>query len=238
MTKINFVALTDIGKKYKHNEDSFFVPSVGDNKKLFIVCDGVGGSLSGEVASKLACQWIYKNYFSSKNSLLQAIQKVNKQLFDLAQKHSEYTGMCTTTVCILFEENYAQVCSVGDSRAYLFRDGCLDQITEDDSVVWKLFKDGIITKDAIRKHPKNNIITNSLGSEKNLKKVNDYRIETKIEDTFLLCSDGLTDLVSDKEIEKVLQEKIDLEKKVKKLICMANDAGGKDNITVVLVEFV
>lgn len=236
MKKIVFTALTDIGKKYQINEDSYVLPKQEDKEKLFVLCDGVGGSRAGEVASKLTCQWIYENRIVKGNSLTESIQMVNKKLFELAQKHPEYSGMCTTLVCGLFILNTLKIYSFGDSRAYLFRKNSLKQITEDDSTVWKLYKNGLISKDSLRFHPNNNIITQALGSTKNLKKKNSYKIRIKVKDIFLFCSDGLTDMVPDGMIKEILQKKIPLEQKAKELIKKANDAGGKDNITVIIVE--
>ena len=232
---------------------------------LFLLCDGMGGVNAGEVASNLTADWIFRDYYKldSKGYSLQRMMKkirqlfrnedqqddiaqiasrmkktiedVNARIYDLSQKHEEYTNMGTTLVSVLFIGCKVIIHSVGDSRCYRFRKGNLIQLTEDQSEVWELYKTGAITKDEIRFHPRNNIITSAIGTEYNVK-INEYIFEFNKEDLYLICSDGLSDMISDSEIERILISSLSLKEKCKVLIQAANDAGGKDNITVILIS--
>lgn len=258
---MRFTAKTDIGKRYKSNEDFYVLPMI--NKKvgieyvnpkagmLFVLCDGMGGGNAGEVASKLTATWITKDYYGEKktkiSSLLEKFNKpkkvemqaiirsVNKRLYKLSKEYEQYNGMGTTLVTALFKDEKIFIDSVGDSRCYRFRNNELLQLTEDQSEVWNLFKMGAITKDEIRSHPRNNIITMAIGTIEDIE-INEYEYTVQKKDIYLLCCDGLTDMVSEDDIKKILMAQDDLEIKANKLIQAANDAGGKDNITVILIE--
>jgi protein phosphatase len=271
---MKFYAKTDMGKKYKTNEDYFILPTskkiIGLSKidyklgYLFLLCDGMGGVNAGEVASNLTANWIFRDYYKlgSKGYSLQRLMKkikqifrntdqqdnivqiasrikkiieeVNARIYILSQKHEEYTNMGTTLVSSVIIKNRIILHSVGDSRCYRFRKGNLIQLTEDQSEVWEIYKIGAITKDEIRGHPRNNIINFAIGTEHKVK-INEYVYEVNKKDLYLICSDGLSDMVSDDEIEKILGSSLSLTKKCKVLIQAANDAGGKDNITVILI---
>jgi len=232
---------------------------------LFLLCDGMGGVNAGEVASNLTANWIFKDYYKldSKGYSFQKlikkirqifisedrednisqiasrmkniIEEVNARIYYLSQKHEEYTNMGTTLVSSLIIKNRIIIHSVGDSRCYRFREGNLKQLTEDQSEVWKLYKIGAITKDEIRSHPRNNIITSAIGTEPSVK-INEYIYEAIKNDIYLMCSDGLSDMISDEEINNILSTSISLENKSENLIHSANEAGGKDNITVILIS--
>ena len=232
---------------------------------LFLLCDGMGGVNAGEVASNLTANWIFKDYYrlESKGYSLQRlikkikqifrndtqqdnisqiasrmkkiIEEVNTRIYALSQKHEEYTNMGTTLVSSLIIKNRIIIHSVGDSRSYRFRKGNLIQLTEDQSEVWELYKIGAITKDEIRSHPRNNIITSAIGTEPGVK-INEYIYEANKNDIYLMCSDGLSDMISDEKIKKILNASISLEKKSEDLIHAANEAGGKDNITVISIS--
>lgn len=264
--KIKYTAGTDIGKKYKHNEDNFFVPKSKKNvihistnsATYFILCDGMGGANSGEVASQLTVNWLAQsisditnskfritkllskisinNKHNSLNSKIEhSIYEINAKIYELSQKHDQYTGMGTTLVTSVFWNNKLFLHSVGDSRCYRYRENDLQQLTEDQSEVWELYKMGAISKDDIRTHPRNNIITMSLGTAKNVK-INSYDYDIQIDDIFLMCSDGLTDMISDQEIVEILKDKTSLDSASKELIYAALEAGGRDNVTVILIE--
>jgi len=272
---MNFHAKTDVGKKYKTNEDYFILPS--SKKKnglskinyklghLFLLCDGMGGVNAGEVASNLTANWIFHDYYKLESKgyspqklinkiikifrnedhqdnisqiasgIKKIIEEVNARIYELSQKHEEYTNMGTTLVSSLIIKNRIIIHSVGDSRCNRFREGNLKQLTEDQSEVWKLYKIGAITKDEIRSHPRNNIITSAIGTEPGVK-INEYVYEVNINDIYLICSDGLSDMISDEEIKNILSTSISLEKKSENLINTANETGGKDNITVILIN--
>jgi PPM family protein phosphatase len=263
---IKFSALSDVGRKYKHNEDYFVIPKSSKNRLLinskrlysFILCDGVGGSKSGEIASQLTADWFNKalNSIQSKSSLFplifsnilrkgaegnfrieltKIIYSINTRIYSLANKHEQYIGMGTTLVSVIFLYNKIFIHSVGDSRCYRYRNNRMIQLTEDQSEVWELYKLGAITKDEIRTHPRRNIITMAIGTSKEID-VNSYEYDYMVGDVFLLCSDGLTDLVSENDINVILKERSSLKNTSKQLIDAANNAGGKDNISVILIE--
>lgn len=272
---MKFYAKTDLGKNCETNEDYFILPSskkkIGLNNidynlgHLFLLCDGMGGTKAGEVASNLTANWILRDYYKLESKgyspqrlmkkirqifrnenqqdniaqissrIKKIIQDVNARIYDLSQKHEEYTNMGTTLVSVLFIGSKVIIHSVGDSRCYCMREGSLSQLSEDQSEVWELYKTGAITKDEIRLHPRNNIITSAIGTEHNVK-INEYIFEVNKEDLYLICSDGLSDMISDNEIERILRYSLSLNEKCKVLIQAANDAGGRDNITVILIS--
>ncbi len=250
---MNYSARTDIGKKYDHNEDAFVLPEpnkkynvknpdIKNKGKLFILCDGIGGANAGEVASELTANWIFRDYYSTENNninltkrLKNIIQSVNLKIIQLANEYENYQGMGTTLVATLFLNNTTYIYSVGDSRAYLFNDKKLQQITEDHSEVWQLYKAGLISKDDLRHHPRNNIITMALGNNINID-IQQYECKYNKGDMFLICSDGLTDMVSEEEITRILNKDESLDKISKNLIQAANKNGGKDNITVIVIS--
>lgn len=261
--KIEFYGAKDCGRKYKHNEDFISLPNKDnflDSKSMniFVLCDGVGGGNSGEVASQLTATWLQKDFndsvkkrtgllhkivkFHSKKEkenlkilINNLIQNINEKIYNLAQEHQEYENMGTTLVSALIYDNNLIIHSIGDSRCYRIRKDEMMQLTEDQSEVWKLFKMGAITKEEMRTHPRNNVITSAIGME-NLSAINQYFFEIEKEDLYLMCSDGLSDMLSDEEIQKTINNGINLEEIVKNLIEKANNAGGKDNISLILLK--
>lgn len=249
---MEFRARTDIGCKYEHNEDSYALP-VRDEKfgiepcanrlgSLFILCDGMGGASAGEVASELAAKWLMRDFYRLEEppvdplkALGELLHNVNRRVFELSKTHELYSGMGTTVVAALFHGRALHAVSAGDSRIYRFRRLKLEQLTEDHSEVWPLFKDGILTKEEIRTHRKSNIITEALGISYDLNTFEDS-FELEKRDLYLLCSDGLSDLVPDSGIERILGENSDIKRAADALVSAANSAGGKDNITVILVK--
>jgi len=249
---MEYYAQTDIGKKYKHNEDAYALPELSEkynlnssdikNKgDLFVLCDGIGGLNAGEIASELTAKWIVKDYYhlpdgnNFPRELEQIIKSVNTKIYNLSEEHESYQGMGTTAVAVLFYENKTFICSVGDSRVYIFRNKQLIQITEDQSEVWQLYKAGEISKDELRFHPRNNIITMAVGAYHDID-VQRYEHDIKNGDIFLLCSDGLSDMVGDQEIRDILSKKQSAKKIAGHLVDAANNYGGKDNITVIVIK--
>ncbi len=252
---LNFAAATDIGRKRSHNEDYYILP-VEDEKReltrkkieqkghLFVLCDGMGGANAGEVASELSAGWTVRDFYNDDSSL-NALEKLKKiisnissKIYSLGIEHEQYKGMGTTIVAVHIEGCVFSICSIGDSRAYLLRDKNLGQLTEDHSQVWELYRAGSITKEELRHHPRNNVITLAIGGEE---KIEEYEMfscsgEMKKNDILMLCSDGLSDMVSEPDIKELLLSSSSLEKKCKKLVDKANEEGGKDNITIILIE--
>ncbi len=186
---MDYHAKTDIGKKYEHNEDFYALPEpdekhliaqqeIDNRGKLFVLCDGVGGSNAGEIASELTATWILRDYYAPGESagdntgrpakLKAVIHSVNDRIYALAHEHESYSGMGTTLVALLLLNHKAYIYSVGDSRVYIFKNKRLIQLTEDQSEIWPLYKSGQLSKDDLRHHPRNNIITMAIGIEKEI----------------------------------------------------------------------
>jgi len=255
-SNIRYFGITDVGKKRDHNEDYIVLPESSEISRfsiikrfmkgnLFILCDGVGGANSGEVASKMTStnisRMFYDSIINSENpikKLLKIITIVNKEVYDLASHSKELSGMGTTLVLTLIHRQIAYIISIGDSRAYLLRDHKFSQITSDHSEVWELYSQGIINKEEMRNHPRSNIITMAVGMDEDLPegKINCNHLLVKKGDTFLLCSDGLTDMVKESDIERILDKDNDVDEAVNNLISLANDNGGKDNISVIIIK--
>jgi protein phosphatase len=245
--------LTDVGRRRKLNEDNFLVDL---ETQLFGVCDGMGGHNAGEVASKMAIEtvgsfisrshrekeitWPYGldvNLSFDGNRIKTAIKLANKKVFKAADNRDEYTGMGTTVVAAVVTDNVMTIGSAGDSRCYLLRGGQLSQLTRDDSWVSAAWAEGILSADEIERHPLRNVITKAIGAKETLE--TDI-VEHKLDDgdLALLCSDGLHGMINDQQILETLNSTPDsLEEASQRLIEAANEAGGKDNVSVVLVRY-
>jgi protein phosphatase len=249
---LHYTAKTDIGKRYDHNEDFYLLPEPSEKfgitseaitakGQLFILTAGMGGANAGEVASQLTAGWVAAAFYQGEpdEALPAIIANINARIFDLAAEHEQYQGMSTTIVAAHVWDDRLTVCSVGDSRAYFFSKGGLEQITEDQSEVWEIFKAGGITKQELRHHPRKHILRQAIGGHRQLaaNDVNSYHRDMKPEEMILLCSDGLSDMVGDEEIQTILTDNgADLNAAADALIAAANRNGGRDNITVVLFE--
>jgi serine/threonine protein phosphatase PrpC len=246
--KVSFSAKSDLGLKRKINEDSFIADeSIG----LFMVLDGIGGHLAGEVASKLGLNTIKENVMRSltdkrltKNQNLslevqilnESLVLANKVIYEAANSQPEYFGMGTTVASLLFGSENIAIAHVGDSRIYLVRENSIERLTEDHSLVVEQLKRGIISAEEAEKSEMKNIITRALGADELLSPTVDELIPFN-NDLFLICSDGLTDLVTDEEIlEIILKNRKVLDQAIQYLIDKANEKGGKDNITAMLVK--
>ena len=229
---------TDVGLVRKGNEDSLYVD---EKLGLLIVADGIGGYQAGEVASQMAVEIIppmLKDELEEKGQIqkriLEAIYKANDEILAAVGKDPSLKGMGTTVVLALCNDDEIYIAHVGDSRAYLVRKNKLEQVTEDHSVAFQLLKAGRITVEEARHHPLRHVITQALGTQSYL--VPDINSFTWSKGGYLLlCSDGLTDMVEDKTIEEVvLREKGNLKAKCERMVELAKEAGGRDNITVIL----
>lgn len=252
---LKYSALTHPGLVRQHNEDFFLLPQPNakygvtrvdsaNRGLLFVLCDGIGGANAGEVASELTATWLFHDYYSNPLTCLpsvaleQIIVDVNRRIFELGKKYDRYQGMGTTLVAVLLIDHVAHVYSVGDSRAYLLRNGTLTQLTEDHSEVWELYRQGHIAKDEIKSHPRGNIITCAIGMKPDLliSEIGKYEQTLKKKDLLVLCTDGLTDMVREEAIASVLESGVTLPRTTQSLVDLAIEHGGKDNITVVLVR--
>lgn len=223
---------TDVGKIRNRNEDAAII---GDG--FFVVCDGMGGHKAGDVASRMAVDIINEELASKPRSiktLLTAIHQANDSVYRLAQSDRQFLGMGTTLTAMLVDEDQVVLAQIGDSRAYLYRGGVLRQCTHDHSVVAELVRMGSLSKDEARAHPQRNLITRSLGTETHVE-VDLFEIGRHKGDWWLLCSDGLTDLVSDVEMQDILY-RASLEEAADALLALALARGGSDNVTLLLAH--
>jgi serine/threonine protein phosphatase PrpC len=243
--RIDVAKGTDVGRLRDHNEDCADAFSPADpaqraNKgQLFIVADGMGGHRAGEVASTSAVQTISREYYDDSdgdtpNSLVRAIQRANALIHQQAQESSTQVGMGTTVVVAVVRGSDLYLANVGDSRAYLMRDGRVRRVTRDHSFVEEQIRAGILTREEARVHPQRNVITRALGSKPDVE-VDTYSGKLMPGDSLLLCSDGLYEYVQDRDIEAVLKEYPPHEA-VPRLVALANERGGSDNITALVVQ--
>ena len=227
MTLAGFAGATDPGRRRRRNEDSYVL-----DPPLFAVADGMGGAQAGEVASKLAAGAV-KEHGADVESL---VQEANRRVHQRSLEDPNTSGMGTTLTVAAVEDGVISIGHVGDSRAYLVRDGNLEQLTEDHSLVGELMRTGKLSAEEAGSHPQRSMITRALGTDPNVD-VDIFSVEPRVGDLFLLCSDGLTSMVDDREILRLVGEKRgDLQELVKVLIKAANKGGGEDNITVVAFE--
>jgi len=238
-----FGAYSDVGKVRKENEDSFYIPGEGDTAKLFLVADGIGGQNHGKLASMMAIdsmvKHVVRNYASKKDKeelLREATLSANDSIRRFSKESSEFEGMGTTLVSMLIENNEAYIAYAGDSRCYMIRNNIISQLTIDNSYVQYLLQKGAITIEEAQTHPQRNLITKAVGLEGNF-----YPEYEKVSllpgDILLVCTDGLTTMLSDEEIiHIILKKKRNIQNASQDLVKAANAKGGVDNITAILVE--
>ena len=237
-----FLSETDRGLKRSMNQDSCYAKELDPTSVFAIVCDGMGGANAGEVASALAVETISERVCarwrdgisedSIRNLLLTSITAANINVYDYAQIHPECRGMGTTVVAAVLHGDCCVIAHAGDSRAYVFHDS-LRQITKDHSYVQNLVDQGIISEEQAKTHPHRNLITRALGIDEDIEiDFNAFYLPEKAK--VLLCSDGLTNYVSEDEIAGILQNGSD--SAAKQLVSLANEHGGGDNVTVVIIS--
>ncbi|MCG0274668.1 MAG: Stp1/IreP family PP2C-type Ser/Thr phosphatase [Thermosediminibacteraceae bacterium] len=231
------------GKVRSNNEDAFYLPEGEDKPLLFIVADGMGGHNAGEIASKMAVEeissHINSNFWESGcKNVLQLIKEAfltaNTKIYRNSLEREEYSGMGTTATLALFKDGKVYIGHVGDSRAYILRDGSIRQLTKDHSLVWQLLEEGKLTPDEVRCHPMRNVITRALGVHESID-VDLTEHEYRKGDIFLLCSDGLTNMLEDDKIREIVLSAESVDAAADKLIEAANYYGGYDNITVEII---
>lgn len=227
---------SDVGKQREKNEDYFIVD---DKRHLYLIADGMGGHNAGEEASRIACT-TFSELFSvqdadMKEHIITCLKKTNEVVHSLAESEIDFEGMGTTMVTCYCSENIAHICHAGDSRAYLLRDNKLVQLTEDHSAVALMVRQGYITREEAEDHPLKNRITKAVGTMSEIEP--DYRAcDLQKNDLLLLCTDGLTNMVKEQDIQGILEQESSLEERVMMLIQTANSNGGHDNITAVLIK--
>src|ERR1700730_303231 len=226
-------AATDTGRQRRANEDALLARA-----PLFVVADGMGGAQAGEVASQIAIECFQRGLQSNSQpeaALAALTRDANARIHELSHSHSEKAGMGTTLTAIYVGERDVAVAHVGDSRAYCLRDGELMRLTDDHSLVDELLRQGRLTPEGAVEHPQRSVITRALGPEGEVE-VDTRSFGARSGDVFLLCSDGLTTMVGEDQLATVLRSHGRLRDAGEALIRAANDAGGRDNITVVLVR--
>jgi len=251
--KVRYAAQTHLGMQRKNNEDNYFVLP---EQHVYIVADGMGGHASGEVASLLAVNTLAEYFISSvegqkdawpfeleaeldfdEKRLSTGIKLANQKVHFAAQQGGRYRGMGTTLVGMVLGENHATIAHVGDSRGYRIADGTIEQLTEDHSLVNEYIKLHKLRPEDVKNFSHKNVIVRALGLGEDVD-VDLQRVTPQPGDSYLLCSDGLTDMLSDKGIKKMFKAGAgDLEKTCNLLVDKANDAGGNDNITIILLRF-
>jgi protein phosphatase len=249
--RLEIACLTDVGLVRKHNEDCVATDSrIG----VAILADGMGGYQAGEIASEIAVTQILhelrtniaitklpevnpKNGYSQASILLyNSIEIANDEIFSCAKENSDFHGMGTTIVAMLFYDDFVSIAHVGDSRIYRYRHNNLQQITKDHSVLQELIDHGFYTEEEARSSPNRNLVTRALGVIDDLE-IDVQELPIQPQDVYLLCSDGLSDMLTNYEINNILGLfSNNLNKTAKQLIKAANDKGGDDNISVILIQ--
>ena len=234
-------ALTDIGQKRQLNQDYIYRSEnpIGNLPNVFIVADGMGGHNAGDYSSRLAVETVVEEIRTSSEDnpvkiLNNAIGRANEQLRKRAREDRALSGMGTTIVAATCIGRYLEVANVGDSRLYVISDA-IRQITQDHSLVEEMVRMGGLDKETARNHPDKNIITRAVGAKRDVE-VDFFNVELQTGDMVLLCSDGLTNMVDDEMICQILKGDGNLEDRVEELMRTANQNGGKDNISVIVIE--
>jgi len=228
-------AATDTGRQRRSNEDALLA-----RPPLFVVADGMGGARAGEVASRIAIESLRRGLpkvgdAQLRSLLRERIEEANARIHDLSQRNAAQAGMGTTLTALYVGDQEVLLAHVGDSRAYLLRDGQLTQLTEDHSLVDELVRQGKLSPQQAHDHPQRSVITRALGPEPTVE-VDLRTLQPQPGDIYILCSDGLTTMVSDQRLAEIVASQPTLKGAAKELVKAANQAGGKDNITVILVR--
>ena len=233
-----FAAKTDIGLKRKNNEDAFFI---SPDQHFCLPADGVGGTAAGGLASKIFAESVIETFAGNsdrsgkeiKHRVQKAFRLANENILKHVTQNADHQGMGCTAELFAFSDEGFIIGHIGDSRTYCLRNGQLEQLTQDHTLVQQQLEAGLIARDKIKQHPLRNVIFRSLGLTEEIE-LDLLKGKVCPEDLFLLCSDGLTDMVPDDQIRDILSSEIDIHRKVEQLIETAKSVGGNDNITVVL----
>ncbi len=236
---------TDPGKVRSHNEDSVTIIENRSGEYLVVVADGMGGHKAGEVASSLAVNELSKRFgelssIGSKEEaviwLKEIIDEVNIKILKYAEEHVDATGLGTTCVCSIITNDFLLFGNIGDSSGFVYKKGKLYKVTKDHTLVNILLENGELTESAAKVHPQKNVLMKALGAAEKID-MDIFDVERDVDGVFL-CSDGLTNMLTVEQIEKVLNdENLDIQEQVSKMIMKANMRGGTDNITIAYVRF-
>lgn len=235
--------LTDPGKVRTHNEDSVVIMTNKNDETLMIVADGMGGHRSGEIASSIVVSHVGKSFSNletlgtkedAKEWMKNVISESNVLIYKYTLDNPDSMGMGTTIVMSVITKDYLLFGNIGDSSGYVLKNNHLHKITVDHTLVNLLVKSGELTEEEAREHPRRNVLMRALGTNMSVE-MDIFDVETEV-DGILLCSDGLTNMLKDDQIAKVLIEESTIENRVKKLIIKSNNRGGTDNISIAFVE--
>ncbi len=228
--KVTAAAASDIGRVREGNEDSYLTLA-----PLFAVADGMGGHRGGEVASQLAVETLERTFKAGEGELPDQVQEANRVVFERSVTDRQVAGMGTTLTVALVEGDRIRLAHVGDSRAYLLRDGELRLLTQDHTLVHRMVVEGEISEQEAQTHPQRSVLTRALGVDV-VAEVDDETVAVQPGDRLLLCTDGLTSMVREDEIGRILHEVRDTREAAERLVRAANDGGGADNTTVVVID--
>ncbi len=235
--------MTDAGKVRTHNEDNVTIISNNNNEFILAVADGMGGHKAGEVASNIAIEHITESFESMQSLgkkedaidwLRQVVREINDNIFSYTNKHPESKGMGTTLVIAVKTDEYILYGNIGDSSGYVMKNQKLHKVTKDHTLVNLLVSTGELTPEQAKFHPRKNLLTRALGANDPIE-IDIFDVDNTINGLFL-CSDGLTNLVTDEQIEKVLNSNLSIEEQVEKLIKKSNMRGGTDNISIAYLK--
>lgn len=236
---MEYFYLTDSGKVRDHNEDSVTILKNGNSEYLLVVADGMGGHRTGEIASSIAITHIGKrfkelgsvgNKEDAINWVKDTVSEINILIYKYTEEHPESIGMGTTIVLCLKTDDYLLFGNIGDSSGFVFKNKKLHKITVDHTLVNLLLSSGELTEEEAKEHPRKNVLMRALGATSKVE-MDVFDVETDVDGVFL-CSDGLTNMLEEDQINRVLNERSSLEDKVHKLIVKSNNRGGTDNISI------
>jgi protein phosphatase len=234
---------TDPGKVRSHNEDSVTIVSNDKQEFVLAIADGMGGHKAGEVASSIAIEHIINSFEAleeigcKENAiewLRQIVKEINEKIFDYAKKHPESKGLGTTLVIAIKTEDYILYGNIGDSSGYVIKNEVLHKVTKDHTYVGMLVNSGKLSEESAKNHPGKNLLTRALGANDPIE-IDIFDIDTSVKGLFL-CSDGLTNMLTVEQIEKILNSNLSIEEAVVKLIKKANSRGGTDNISIAYLK--
>lgn len=234
---------TDPGKVRSHNEDSVTIISNEHNEFILAVADGMGGHKAGEVASAIAIDYIRESFYNLETMgtkeeaidwLRIIVKEINERIFEYANDNPQSKGLGTTLVIAIKTNDYILYGNIGDSSGYVIKNNTLHKVTKDHTYVGMLLNNGRLTEETAKNHPGKNLLTRALGANDPIE-IDIFDIDTSVKGLFL-CSDGLTNMLTDEQIEKILNSKLPIEEAVIKLIKKANSRGGTDNISIAYLK--
>ena len=235
--------MTDLGKIRSHNEDNVTIINNERNEILMAVADGMGGHKAGEVASNIAIEHLEEEFYKLDSMgtkeeaidwLRKKVTEINDEIFNHTKKHPESKGMGTTLVVAIKTDDYILFGNIGDSSGYVIKNGVLHKVTKDHTLVNLLVSTGELTEEEAKYHPRKNVLMRALGANNPIE-IDIFDVDTSVKGLFL-CSDGLTNMLTEEQIEKALDTDVSIEEVVMKLIKKSNSRGGTDNISIAYLK--